>query len=100
MNEKTSRDGIQDKESGPFPDNSGRITELMLLTLSTTITVRNVAVGMRVISNNVGSSKNYNDRIIIPQSILQLTIGASKIPAGNTFPIFERFYPILANKIS
>ena len=25
---------------------------------------------------------------------------AIKIPASNTFPIFERFYPILANKIS
>ena len=25
---------------------------------------------------------------------------ASKNPASNTFPIFERFYPILANKIS
>ena len=24
----------------------------------------------------------------------------SKIPASNTFPIFERFYPILADKIS
>ena len=34
--------------------------------------------------------------------ISEMLVGYSaiKIPASNTFPIFERFYPILANKIS